>query len=380
MNKTIKLCKSELLILIFISISATYFSGILRYILIAMATVIYFIIKNKTVLSISKTDRTYFYLILPPLFYVILGVITSITHHSLNSYTFRYCIFILLPFATALILVMSTGNTYRLITAQFCVHAVIYIIRMCTIFLKSGFRMDLLESSQAFLFSLYSIYFLVNKKYKLLLFTVPFILLTNKRISFAGLALVLVLYMIITKFNKNYQKIIKLSFVAAAIIVIFYVWSIYSNTLTNLYARFNIMDMGRLKLYNIFKATSEFSLFYFGDGLGSVMNKLAIIRYPITNLHSDWLMCYMEIGLLGLLIYLLLYYKIFKKFGNKNYMTLYLAIIYLFVIYLTDNVMIYINILIGFYTITLSTIKVHIKNPLDEKTPTVPHKIKGDDI
>lgn len=138
--------------------------------------------------------------------------------------------------------------------------------------------------------------------------------------------------------------------------------------------------MGRLKLYNIFKATSEFSLFYFGDGLGSVMNKLAIIRYPITNLHSDWLMCYMEIGLLGLLIYLLLYYKIFKKFGNKNYMTLYLAIIYLFVIYLTDNVMIYINILIGFYTITLSTIKVHIKNPLDEKTPTVPHKIKGDDI
>ena len=100
---------------------------------------------------------------------------------------------------------------------------------------------------------------------------------------------------------------------------------------------------------------AEFSLFYLGKGLGIVETLLEnwnITTY--TNLHSDILKFYIEMGFLGLLIYLLSYCVLFwfteKKYDNSKMCFLFGMSLYSLLLFVTDNVSIYIMYLFPVYS------------------------------
>ena len=217
--------------------------------------------------------------------------------------------------------------------------------------IENGFA----ESVLAFVFGMYIIYYAYCKRWSNLIIAVVLMYCSEKRIAmlaaFVALMVMMILWLALIIWG------------AVTVFVLFYVWAICSGTLAYFCQGIGINTNGRIKMYTSVVEWFGNSTIVFGKGLGIVEKLLEYWKLVgFNNLHNDLLKFYIEIGIVGLSLYLLSYGIAIKlignKFGNKP-MSLFLVVgIYTIALFATDNVSIYIIYLIPMYSIYFAALSV----------------------
>ncbi len=171
-----------------------------------------------------------------------------------------------------------------------------------------------------------------------------------KRIAVLALIAIAV-FKLITYFTKEKTTyIICLVFGSLGVICCYGFIAILSmgNTFYEFVDKFGINTMGRIYYYKAIMDLTQFSPSFTGFGRNSVT---AILRdshsyLGIGQVHSDIIKMYAECGFILFGVWLV-YYLVFiskkykERFGYKYALMYFAATIYIFVLYLTDNVEIY---------------------------------------
>jgi O-antigen ligase len=142
---------------------------------------------------------------------------------------------------------------------------------------------------------------------------------------------------------------------AIAAAVNFYVFFSYYGTLEYFCKGIGINTNGRLRMYSRVAEWFDNELLVFGQGLGVVEKLLENWNIPaFLNLHNDLLKFYVELGAVGLLVYLFSYGVVIwltgKRIGKPQMSFLVAMFAYSMALFATDNVSIYIMYTMPFYT------------------------------
>ena len=233
------------------------------------------------------------------------------------------------------------------------------------------------------LFFLYYM-FVENKKershIKKILLSFILIVLGLKRIEILALAVAIVSYWVVLRKGKTMKGRSIFFFLVFSMLTVGYVYIIGSGTLEILATRFGIDFMGRLSYYSYARKFYKFSPLFLGNGYtyfsrywGSLYSSgFRIGGYGVAaSIHSDILVMFIEIGFIGMLIWI---YYCFKyktvKLNRRNGTAVgeyyLLATIYMFILYLTDNTSTYFITQMIYYLIPLamgniSTININLK-------------------
>lgn len=210
------------------------------------------------------------------------------------------------------------------------------------------------ESVYAFGFGVFAIYYAYKKRWVMFAFSMAFVYLAEKRIAILAMFVALLLEGIIWLFSYS-KKLVLWIWGLVGVAVYGYIFSIYSGFMEALCWAANINTNGRVEMYSRMANEFEFSLGYLGEGIGIVEYLLEhwnISTY--SNLHNDLLKFYIELGFLGLLLFLISYGVMFhlveKNFG-KIQMNFFFAIsVYSMILFATDNVSIYMIYLLPVYS------------------------------
>lgn len=207
------------------------------------------------------------------------------------------------------------------------------------------------ETTMAFPMGMFVIYFSYYNKKALFWTSLIFTLLSSKRI----VILALVLIYVINRFTPSFRSINKQAVILIAVIInLLFVYLIIQFSLSK-YDPFieqylglsaDYISMGRKSIYeNLFAGNQgNWVKFFFGNGLGTSYVETTNFLDKEENLHSDVLKLFFDTGLLGLTIWIVFIYKL----GFVNKIALLLTI-YLNILYITDNVLIYYDTMIVYY-------------------------------
>ena len=191
---------------------------------------------------------------------------------------------------------------------------------------------------------------LTKKQFGILAITFIIMTLGMKRVSVLGLILAVLFHIVIKRIPTSKQYKVCL-FAAIAIFMMCYLF-IYllsdGSAFYDLVAAYGINVMGRNYYYKAIMNYATFSPSFIGIGrnvITQILNSdLAYLR--VGGVHSDIIKMYVENGFILFgwwlwyqLIHVLKYYK--KKYGDKAAILYFGMMIYLFTLYLTDNVEIY---------------------------------------
>ncbi|AGY82830.1 hypothetical protein [Carnobacterium inhibens] len=294
-----------------------------------------------------------FIIIAPSITIVVLGLISMLINRNLGIYNFYFknLLFLLLPpiFAFLVNVIIKNKNIDLPLYSFFSIAMVFFVTRI-----PNYNSIDLLEGTEAFIFGLYILYFMMKKKKILLCLAIFLTFLAHKRIVIASVIVCMLLYIFLIILKKfNIKKINTVIFCGVILIEFLTIYVIKYEKLQLLKLKFDINDMGRSIIYSFFDNQYSFSFFYKGNGLGFVDSYFNLINSNVGNLHSDILKIYIEVGFIGFLIFNLVhlnsYIKIFKK-NNREFSNLYFVfIIYVFINYFSDNALIYIYFLVPLY-------------------------------
>ena len=110
--------------------------------------------------------------------------------------------------------------------------------------------------------------------------------------------------------------------------------------------------------------------YYLGEGIGSGNKMLSQILKPekyerwFQNPHNDFLKTYIEVGAIGLALFLISYFAVFwiagRKINKQIFVQLFIMIIYFMILMTTDNVSIYILFLVPLYSMCYTLMKEEI--------------------
>ena len=173
-------------------------------------------------------------------------------------------------------------------------------------------------------------------------------LLAFKRIAIGAVFVVAVFSLLQFTFNKI------TIFISAIIIIAIclgFVYSIDSNLIYHYAYIYDVNLMGRDNIWSLFNPFYEFDISYMGQGWDFVTkylqeNNTRLLGISIGGLHSDVLKIYIDFGFVGFIVYfgiLLIYIPITLLSQKEEQAAFYwwLSQLYLLIIYLTDNAMIY---------------------------------------
>lgn len=207
------------------------------------------------------------------------------------------------------------------------------------------------ETTMAFPMGMFVIFFSYYNKKALFWTSLIFTLLSSKRI----VILALILIYIINRLTPSIRSLNKQAVILIAVIInLIFVYIIIQFSLSK-YDPFieqylglsaDYISMGRKSIYeNLFsRDEGNWVKFFFGNGLGTSYVETTNFLEKEENLHSDVLKLFFDTGLLGLVIWIVFIYKL--GFINK---IAFLLTIYLNILYLTDNVLIYYDTMIVYY-------------------------------
>lgn len=245
-----------------------------------------------------------------------------------------------------------------------------------TFFARNQFNISIDASSEAFLtsqtataesnvlpflFGFLSLFFLVKKQYLWFIFNFIFVILSFKRIVF--ISLISIIFFRLLKLEK-FKRVIFLAIIANSI-WLFFSYFITTDSFKNLsFDLFNMspgfLTQGRSTFYEIiFSAFKENTLFnaIFGIGGGETRRIIENSFYGKAQLlHNDILKIFVEYGLIVFYIFIYLLYK------NKKgilFLTMYLN-----VLFLTDNTLIYEPVLFLFFILTHSILNPKYQNKI----------------
>lgn len=230
-------------------------------------------------------------------------------------------------------------------------------------FLTSGFDavgfMKYLELHEdTFAFGLLLIFFIVDdwKKHKWkILISFFFFFLGYKRIGMIGLAAAIAFYALM---HKERMSLLKASGIALMLIMLIYgisyVVIVRSGLFVRLCTELNIDLMGRQNLYRYIEDYYRVSPLFMGHGFGCIeyilghagdikVNNTYISR--MTALHCDYLAMYIQMGMIGFLLWEICKFidiPLFcAKYGRKCFLSALLTTLYLGITYMTDNTALY---------------------------------------
>lgn len=191
---------------------------------------------------------------------------------------------------------------------------------------------------------------LTKKNLVFLSLILVFMILGMKRVSILGLVLSIVFYLVLKRFSKRTQyKICIGAGWAAFVICYIYIFLLSDgNVFYDYIAKYGINVMGRNYYYKAIMSYAKFSPTFIGIGRNVVTQLLntSLSYLRVGGVHSDIIKMYVENGfvLFGfwLWYYLIYIFKFYKKKYDINCAILYFGIvIYMFTLYLTDNIEIY---------------------------------------
>ena len=198
---------------------------------------------------------------------------------------------------------------------------------------------------------LIALYYLVSniKWYKKLLFlsiSILVALICAKRIAIAALACCFVTYLIcsIPQVRSIISKVGGFIIIMMALLFLSF---IYSNQYVYYAMHYNIDMKGRDFFYQYFIRMSDFSFDYIGRGFDFVSRYIQEVNPfgGIMGVHNDILRLYIDLGFVGLLIFLFLMFEynrsIHKKISNRAGFYFILCSLYCFITYFSDNTVSY---------------------------------------
>lgn len=182
------------------------------------------------------------------------------------------------------------------------------------------------------------------------MFVFLIMILGLKRISVIALVLIIIFNLLIKLFNNKVQN--RICFILGILGVLFCYFYIYIMTDGDVFYDFiqsmGINVMGRDYYYRAIMDYAQFKPSFLGIGRNVVTQLLntELSYLHVGGVHSDIIKMYVENGFIlfgGWLAYYLVYLKnVYKKHYSEKSVILYFEIIiYMFTLYLTDNVEIY---------------------------------------
>lgn len=191
----------------------------------------------------------------------------------------------------------------------------------------------------------------LTKKNLIFLFLIAvFMILGIKRISILGLILAIVFYLVLKRFSKRTQyKICIIAGWGAFLICYLYIYLLSDgNVFYDYIAKYGINVMGRNYYYKAIMSYAKFSPAFIGIGRNVVTQLLntSLSYLRVGGVHSDIIKMYVENGFIvfgfWLWYYLIYIFKFYnKKYGINSAVLYFGIVIYMFTLYLTDNIEIY---------------------------------------
>lgn len=220
------------------------------------------------------------------------------------------------------------------------------------------------------IFFIYYLFFEKSHKHKYikLFILLIFLILGFKRIQLIAILLCIVAYFSLFKICRKLKTLRLSAFIIAGVVVFFYVFSVKSGLLSRIATNLDIETSGRLEYYSFAAQYYEFSFGYFGRGFtwfSRMFQKLYEAGFRLNghrvaaSIHSDVLVLYIEIGIWGMIIWL--YYSfciktkmLSKRYGGQVARCYLILMIYMLVLYLTDNPLMYLDTQMLFFAIPLA--------------------------
>lgn len=305
---------------------------------------------------------------LPSVVYVLMGALSTLLAASAQMMTVKILMYTLVP----LVLVFSMYTFYgenmeQIIDMQFLGCLLAYALFDAPTFVKI-FRW---ESVFAFSFGIFALYYAYKKKWKVFVVATLFMLFAEKRIAIVAMAAALLIMGILWIFRQS-KKLALIIWGIVSAVSYGYIYLIYSGILDAFCWGANINTNGRVEMYSRMAQEAQFSLSYFGKGLGMVEQLLEhwnIMTY--VNLHNDILKFYVELGFVGFFIYLLsfgiMFYLAEKKFGESKMSFLLVLSVYTMVMFMTDNVSIYMLYLVPLYSTFFAVLSSKEKRTIEKE-------------
>lgn len=385
MNKTwahIKINKKELLFYASIfSFSIFIFASVLieplkylKYTLPLLLFVVLLVFSKRIFIrqSFFQSNRRFQYLIGLMTFYSIACIINVFKGFaSLRFYEEFYFVFSPLIFAFLLLLLRPVEDYTKAVCFLFWAITISFVAEKFQFFLeeiknplllKDAFLTSDLptESNFAFQFGLFLIVFLAKKQRMYSLIALLMLLLSFKRIAIAGVLVFLLLALVRKlsgqRLNPAGSKTLILLFNCIVVFLLFLFFNGIFDRLVEdtLGVSSNFISQGRYNIYqDIFAHYGRISIL--GFGLGSINLFLSTTGYQLVNLHSDVLKVFFELG--PVLFFSWIYF--FHRWAN-TFLSSCLAI-YINILFLTDNVFIYFDVMFVFYILMIYSFHTETK-------------------
>lgn len=335
--------------------------GIEKYAIAAAMSAFFLFLGRKS----TWNFRAFLIVFIPLSVYLIVGGVSGMFRGTYQFSTVKNILYMLLPFFVSFSMFVCYGvDAERVVDWQL-------IACIITYFLPNALYIYLWfawESTFAFSFGAFSIYYAYKKRW--IFFGISLILMyvCDKRIALLGVVLALFVMMAVWFFQNN-KKFVCAIWATITALIYGYLYLIYSGKLEAICWGLNINTNGRVQMYTRMANQYNFLSHFWGNGIGIIENLLEYLKIETyANLHNDLLKFYIELGFLGLLLYLVSYYfvldQINKYFGDRQMRCVLGMLVYSMVLYATDNVSIYLMYLIPFYSVLFAVLSPE-KNSYD---------------
>jgi len=350
-------------LLVFLIIAVCNTAGINKYIAVVLVSMLLLFVSRRKVWSADALVCVS----LPIVVYLLAGGISTFLSFNAQTTAIKIILFWLVPLLGAFALYVYFGeNMLKVVDMQFLASCLIYIIPHIRFGIENGFA----ESIFAFVFGAYAVYYAYKKQWICFVGAAILLYCSGKRIAILAAVAALAVLFLMWIF-KNHKKLALTIWGMATAAVNLYIYLICSGTLGYFSQGIGINTNGRSKIYAAMVEWLDHSVLLLGKGLGIVEKLLEHWRfYEFNNLHNDLLKFYIEIGMIGLMLYLISYgvtfWLIEKKFGNEEMSLILSMTIYSMVLFATDNVSIYIIYLIPIYSIYFAVLSAKEKGEIKQ--------------
>jgi hypothetical protein len=347
-------------ILVCISLVSTLIPGIqyIKYIIPFIAIFTYFIGEKKHYIHRPNNLNIALF------FYLLWGLIGLVIPNNFNLVDGSKDLFFIAAYLIPVCLYIDKDLNINNIFYLFSVFFLISTLGMQASTFSLADSTAPFEGSECFVFGMFALYFLMERKYRLLIIAIFFVLLTLKRIALLAFILCLLVWLapiILQKKVLNRAFFLLINSIFVTLIILLGVgWAdelIFEVTGKSV----NYFTLGR---FNIYMGVVDDIITYplnliLGNGAGSsypltVLNTTDLLDF--NSLHSDSLKILYEHGV----IFFIMFFWISAKLKNLKSK---IVLLYICILFITDNVLIYVSVM--FFTLTI--INVYESNAPKDK-------------
>ena len=289
-------------------------------------------------------------ILIPPLVYITMGLVSNAASGFFDFFSTKNAILMVFPAVFAIILyekgLVEGLDICRTVFLSYVLYNILFY-----------YQFNIAESTRSFPFGIFFIYFIIKKDWPFCVFAAVMCVFTQKRIALLGMAAVLcfvILAVVLTKYCKLKKKHLWITCCVIGVVMAYAIAGMtQTGKLVELFELIGFDPTGRQTIWKAIRPMGDFSPFFTGNGLGFATSKLDEMRvwmrddYWFTNLHSDFYTGFLELGFTGFGVWILSYFWSFFRLTNdadddNNGMIFALAaIVYTFIIYITDNILVY---------------------------------------